>query len=481
VSPQNGAMHVYEQFLIGGEWVAPHGSGHFDVTNAATEQIMGRVPQGNAQDVDAAVAAARRALRDWGLSEQKERADVLRAIAAGIRARQQELCDVIIGELGAPRAMTEQFMVDFPASTIEFYAELLMHFPLQERVGHSLVLREPVGVVAAITPWNYPLHQIVAKLGPALAAGCTIVLKPSEVVPLSCFMLAEIVQASGLPDGVFNFLTGSGEVVGEAMVRHPDVDMVSFTGSTAAGRRVAELATATVKRVALELGGKAANVILDDADFEAAVRSGTNHAFINSGQTCASWTRMLVPRERHDEAVDIAVDEASQVTVGDPTTGSFRLGPLVSDRQRERVRAYIRKGIEEGAELVLGGVEPPEGLEHGYYVRPTVFAGAQSRMVIAQEEIFGPVLVILPYDSEEHAIEIANDTIYGLGGAVWSRDLKRATRVARRIRTSQIDINGAPFNPYAPFGGCKQSGNGRELGRYGLEEYLEPKSLQLPI
>ena len=474
-------MIVFERFLIDGAWVEPLGTGHFDVTNASTEDVMGRVPDGSPADVDRAVAAALGARDAWGESDPVERARCLRAIAEGIRARKRELSSVIIGELGAPRPMTEQFMVDFPAQTLEFYADLLGEYPFEERIGNSLVTKEPVGVVAAITPWNYPLHQIAAKLGPALAAGCSIVLKPSEVVPLSCFMLAEIVHAAGLPAGVFNFLTGYGPVAGEAMARHPDVDMVSFTGSTAAGRRVAEIAAQTVKRVSLELGGKSASIVLDDADYEEAVRASLNHAYINSGQTCASWTRMLVPRERHDEAVRIAVDEAERANaVGDPYLGTARLGPLVSERQRDRVLAYIRSGIDEGAVLVLGGVEPPEGFEKGYYVRPTIFANVVSSMKIAQEEIFGPVCTIIPYDDEEDAIRIANDTVYGLGGAVWSRDLDRARRVARRVRTAQLDINGAPFNPFAPFGGTKQSGNGRELGRYGLEEYLEPKALQLP-
>jgi aldehyde dehydrogenase (NAD+) len=473
---------VFEKFLIDGEWVAPDGRGTFDVHNASTGEVMGRIPDGSPADVDRAVAAARRAFESWSQSEPAVRERVLREIAEGIRKHKQELAHVIIGELGAPRPMTEQFMVDFPANTIQFYADLLADYAFEERIGNSLVVKEPVGVVAAITPWNYPLHQIVAKVGPALAAGCTVVLKPSEVVPLSCFMFAEIVNATSIPKGVFNFISGAGAVVGEAMVVHPDVDMVSFTGSTAAGRRVAELAAKSVKKVSLELGGKSASVILDDADFEPAVRASLNHAFINCGQTCASWTRMLVPRARHDEAVRIAKDELEKSNgVGDPYEGKVRLGPLVSDRQRERVRDYIRSGVEQGATLVAGGVEPPPGLERGYYVRPTLFANVKSEMKIAQEEIFGPVCTIIPYGSEDEAVRIANDTIYGLGGAVWSRDLARAKRVARRIRTAQLDINGAPFNPYAPFGGVKQSGNGRELGKYGLEEYLEPKAMQLPV
>jgi len=472
---------VFDKFWIGGEWLAPQGSGHFDVTDASTEEVIGRVPAGSPADVDRAVAAARAACEGWALTKPAERADVLRQIAEGMRKRRQELVEVIIAELGAPRPMTEQFMVDFPANTIQFYADLLATYSFEERIGNSLVVKEPAGVVAAITPWNYPLHQIVAKLGPALAAGCTVVLKPSEVVPLSCFMLAEIVSRTSMPKGVFNFLTGAGPVVGEAMASHPGVDMVSFTGSTAAGRRVAELAARTVKKVSLELGGKSASVILDDADFEKAVRASLNHAFINCGQTCASWTRMLVPRARQDEATRLALDELQRANaLGDPREGKARLGPLVSALQRERVRNYIQSGIDQGARLVTGGTESPAGLPRGYYVRPTLFCDVRSDMKIAQEEVFGPVCTILPYDDEEDAIRIANDTIYGLGGAIWSRDTERARRVARRIRSAQLDINGAPFNPYAPFGGVKQSGNGRELGKYGLEEYLEPKALQFP-
>jgi betaine-aldehyde dehydrogenase len=472
-------MLHFERFLIGGRWVAPHGSGSFDVHDASTEELMGRVPAGDAVDADRAARAARGAFEGWALAKPKDRAELLRSIADGVLARRNDLVEVIISELGAPRPMTEQFMVDFPASTVRFYADLLGEYPFEERIGNSLVIKEPVGVVAAITPWNYPLHQIVAKLGPALATGCSVVVKPSEVVPLSCFMFAEIVDRAGAPPGVFNFLTGAGPVVGEALAAHPEVDMVSFTGSTAAGRRVAALAAATVKKISLELGGKSANVILDDADFEKAVRAGTAHAFINSGQTCASWTRMLVPRARQQEAERIAKQEAESFTMGDPRSGKFRYGPLVSKVQQERVRAYIQSGLAEGARLLTGGAEQPPELPKGYYVKPTVFTDVSSRMRIAQEEIFGPVLTIIPYDDEEDAIRIANDTIYGLGGAVWSLDIERAKRVARRIRTAQLDINGAPFNPIAPFGGCKQSGTGRELGRYGLEEFLEPKALQL--
>jgi acyl-CoA reductase-like NAD-dependent aldehyde dehydrogenase len=349
----------------------------------------------------------------------------------------------------------------------------------EETVGNSLVVKEPVGVVGCITPWNYPLHQIAAKVAPALAAGCTVVLKPSEVAPLNAFILAECIEAAGLPPGVFNLVSGFGPVVGEAIAAHPDVDMVSFTGSTRAGRRVSELAAETVKRVTLELGGKSPNIILDDADFERAVTDGVTKCYQNSGQTCSALTRMLVPRNRVAEAEQIAAKAAQTFSVGDPFEATTRLGPLVSAVQLERVRGYIKKGQEEGAKLVTGGADLPASVEKGYFVQPTVFSDVTNDMTIAQEEIFGPVLSIIPYDDEEDAIRIANDTVYGLAAGVWSGDPERAKRVARRLRSGQVEVNGGNFNLAAPFGGYKQSGHGRELGKFGLEEYLETKSLQL--
>jgi acyl-CoA reductase-like NAD-dependent aldehyde dehydrogenase len=381
--------------------------------------------------------------------------------------------------VGTPVNVSTIIQVGLPIMTFASMAELVGQVPWEETVGNSIVVREPVGVVGAITPWNYPLHQIAAKVAPALAAGCTVVLKPSEVAPLNAFVLAEVMHEIGLPPGVFNLVSGTGSDVGEAVARHREVDIVSFTGSTRAGKRVAELAAATVKRVTLELGGKSATVILPDADFDRAVPAGVTMCFLNSGQTCSALTRMLVPRDRLRETEEIAVRTAESYTLGNPLDDTTRIGPLVSAAQRERVRAYIQNGIDEGAKLVIGGVDPPEGLEKGFFVRPTVFSEVRRDMTIAQEEIFGPVLSILPYDTEDEAIEIANDSVYGLAGAVWAADAARATGVARRIRTGQVDINGGSFNPLAPFGGFKQSGHGRELGKFGLEEYLEIKSLQL--
>jgi len=367
-----------------------------------------------------------------------------------------------------------------PIANFANYAKIVREFSFEERVGNSLVVREPVGVVGAITPWNYPLHQIALKVAPALAAGCTVVLKPSEVAPFNAFVLAEVIEAAGLPKGVFNLVTGTGPQAGEALVKHPGVDMISFTGSTRAGKRISELAAQQVKRVALELGGKSASVILADADLAAAVKSTVNGCYLNSGQTCTALTRMLVPQSKYDEAAKLAAEAAAGFSVGNPLDEKTRLGPLSSQAQLERVRSYIKKGLDEGAELVAGGTEPPEGAPAGgYYVRPTVFGRVKNSMTIAQEEIFGPVLAIIPYQDEEDAIRIANDTPYGLAGAVWSKDDARAQRVARRIRAGQVDVNGGAFNMNAPFGGFKQSGHGREAGVYGLEEFLEYKSLQL--
>jgi acyl-CoA reductase-like NAD-dependent aldehyde dehydrogenase len=473
------AARVHDRIYIGGEWVRSDGSGVLDVVNPTTEQVIGTIRDGTAADVDRAVDAARGAFESWSATSVQERGERMQQIAQGLGARMDEIAALIAEEVGMPLKLSHMIQAGLPTATFASMPQLLSEVPWEEQVGNSLIVREPVGVVGAITPWNYPLHQIAAKVAPALAAGCTVVLKPSQVAPLNALLLAEVIDEVGLPGGVFNLVTGRGSVVGEALAQHPSVDMISFTGSTAAGRRVSEVASATIKRVALELGGKSPNVILEDADLQRAVSDGVGKCFLNSGQTCSALTRMLVPRSRLQEAEEIAAAVAEQFKPGDPFDEDTRLGPLVSRDQRERVVAYIRKGIDEGAKLVTGGTEPPEGLEHGYFVRPTVFSDVTPEMAIAQEEIFGPVLAIMPYDDEEDAVRIANDSVYGLAGGVWSGDEERAKRVARRIRTGQLEINGGAFNLLAPFGGYKQSGHGRELGRFGLEEFLQVKALQL--
>jgi acyl-CoA reductase-like NAD-dependent aldehyde dehydrogenase len=472
-------MKTHERHYIGGEWTPPSGKGSFDVIDASTEEVIGRVPAGDAADVDRAVRAARAAFDAWSRTTPAERAQYLLKIQAGIVARTQEIAETIAAEVGMPMALSTMIQAGLPTLTFGSAAEIATSYPFEEQTGNSVVVKEAVGVVGCITPWNYPLHQIAAKVAPALAAGCTVVLKPSEVAPLSAFILAEIVDAARLPRGVFNLVSGDGQTVGEAISGHADVDMVSFTGSTQAGKRVSEVASKTVKRVALELGGKSANVILDDADLAKAVGAGVQDCYLNSGQTCCALTRMLVPRAKHDQAAQIAKQVAEAFTPGGPFDPATKLGPLVSKTQQERVRGYIRKGIEEGATLVTGGAEQPESQPKGYFVKPTVFANVKNDMTIAQQEIFGPVLCIIPYEDEEDAIRIANDSKYGLGGGVWSADVEHAKRVARRIRTGQISINGGAFNPGAPFGGYKQSGHGREYGKWGFEEFLETKSLQL--
>jgi betaine-aldehyde dehydrogenase len=473
-------MLMKDKLYIGGQWVAPAGRQTIEVHNAGTGEVMGRIPAGDEKDADRAVKAAQAALEGWRETPAEKRAEYLEKISAGLKARADELAKTIAQEVGMPLKLAGRIQAGLPIANFANYAKLVREFQFEQRVGNSLVVREPVGVVAAITPWNYPLHQITLKVAPALGAGCTVVLKPSEVAPFNAFILAEVIEAIGLPKGVFNLVTGFGPSAGEALVKHPGVDMISFTGSTRAGKRISELAAQGVKRVALELGGKSASVILDDADLASAVKGTVNGCYLNSGQTCTALTRMLVPASRYEEAAKIAAEVAQGFTVGDPLAETTRLGPLTSQAQLERVRGYIKKGIEEGAELVAGGAEAPEGVPAGgYYVRPTVFGRVKNSMTIAQEEIFGPVLAIIPYKDEDDAVRIANDTVYGLAAAVWSKDDARAQRVARRIRAGQVDVNGGAFNMNAPFGGFKQSGHGREAGVYGLEEFLEYKSLQL--
>ena len=476
-------MHEHNQFYINGQWVAPSTSDRIAVHHAGTGAVMGSVPAGGEKDIEAAVTAARAAFDAWSQTPAATRAEILGKIAAGLKARADELGAIMAQEVGMPIKLAGRIQAGLPIATFGIYAKMAAEFKFEEQVGNSLVLRDAVGVVGAITPWNYPLHQIALKVAPALAAGCTVVLKPSEVAPFNAFILAEVIHASGLPAGVFNLVTGMGTVVGEALVKHPQVDAISFTGSTRAGKRISELAAQTVKRVTLELGGKSASVILDDADLATAVKGTVGNCYLNSGQTCTAFTRMLVPEAKYEQAKALAAAAAKGYTPGDPMSESTRLGPLTSAAQLERVRGYIAKGIAEGAELVAGGADAPAGLADdlrgGYYVMPTVFGRVDPKSTIGQEEIFGPVLSIITYKDEEDAIRIANDTIYGLAAGVWSADAARAQKVARRLRAGQIDINGGPFNMSAPFGGFKQSGHGREAGVYGLEEFLEYKSLQL--
>src|SRR4051812_46828937 len=468
---------VRDSIYIDGAWVASDGKETIDVENPATEEVIGRIPSGTPSDVDRAVTAARAAQDDWAATSPEERGKLISRLQEAVTAKHGEIAKTIAQEMGAPIKMAEMVQAGLPIADIATAAQLATSFEWERQIGNSTVVMEPIGVVGCITPWNYPLHQVTAKVAYALAAGCTVVLKPSEVAPLCAFLRSDATHEVGFPAGVVNLVPGYGQTVGEAIAAHPDIDMVSFTGSTRAGKRVAELAAQSVKKVALELGGKSPNVILPDADLAKAVKVGVSNCYLNSGQTCTAWTRMLVHSSQYDEAVELAAKAAESFTIGDPFDEGTRLGPLVSKAQHDRVASYIEKGKEEGARVVAGGDTKP--MEKGYFVAPTVFADVTTDMTIAQEEIFGPVLSILKYDDEDEALQIANDSIYGLAGAVWSGDAERAKAFARKMKTGQIDINGGSFNLAAPFGGFKQSGVGRELGPFGLEEFTQPKSLQL--
>lgn len=447
-----------------------------DVVDPATGAVIATVPQGTPADVDAAVAAATAALPGWAATAPEERVAVFRRVVEGLQKRVEEIASVITAEMGAPVSFARMAQAGLPVLATGASLTAAEEFPWTETVANSLVVREPIGVVGAITPWNFPLQQVVTKVVPALLAGNTVVLKPSELAPLTARIFAEITTDAGLPPGVLNVVHGTGPVVGEAISAHPGIGMVSFTGSTAAGKRVSVAASATVKRVALELGGKAAHIILPGADLEGAVNRGLAYAWSNGGQACGAWVRMLVPEALHDQVVEMLREAAAEYTVGDPRDESTRIGPLASEVQRQRVAAYIERGVADGATVVVGGPGRPEGLETGAYVRPTIFSHVDPDSVIAQEEIFGPVLAVIPYTDEDHAVQIANSTIYGLNGAV-AGDPEQALAVARRLQFGQVDINGGELNFLAPFGGYKQSGNGREMGRAGLEEFLETKAI----
>lgn len=471
-------MLTRDCIYIDGEWVPAKGEGVIKVVNPANEKEIGSVPVGVASDVNDAVEAARSAFPSWSQSSIEERQSYLNAISAAISDRGEEIAELITSEVGTPINYSRMAMVGTPRVVTRSYAKMLDSFEWEEEIRNSLVVKEPIGVVGMITPWNFPLHQIIGKVAPALAAGCTMVLKPSKEAPLNAFILADIIDDIGLPKGVFNLISGHGRDIGDVLATHPDVDMVSFTGSTAAGVSVSKAAAPTVKRVTLELGGKSANVILDDADIQKAAKMAVYACFNNSGQECSSLSRLIVPASARDEVVEVISSTMERYTVGDPMDESMRCGPMVSARQQESVSGYIASGIAEGATLVSGGEGMPEGLSKGFFVRPTVFADVTPEMTIFREEVFGPVLSISAYETEEEAIAMANDSEYGLSGGVWSEDEGRAMRVARAMRTGQVSINGGAFNISAPFGGYKLSGNGRELGSHGLEEFLEVKAIQ---
>ena len=470
-------MASYDKHYYDGAWQPSSGTETIAVISSATEQEFARVPRGTAADVDRAVQAARRGFESWSRLSVDDRAQWLEKLAEAMKTRAPQIAEAISHEVGTALGYATKVQAEFPIMMIGMNAKFIRETKLEEELGNSIICKEPVGVVGCITPWNYPLHQIVCKIAPAFAAGCTVVLKPAEMAPLSAFFLADAAHEIGLPKGVFNIVSGSGRVVGEAIVAHPDVDMVSFTGSLAAGRRIASVAGDGIKKVCLELGGKSAFVVLDDAPFEKAIPAGVNHCMQNSGQPCSAWTRMLVPRARHDEAVEMAKAQLAKLTLGDPFDKNTRLGPLASASQRDTVLEYIEKGKKEGATVVAGGGKPAN-LPKGYYVEPTIFANVDNKMSVAQDEIFGPVLSIIPYDSEADAIAIANDSPYGLAGGVWAGSQERALQVAKQLRTGQVDINGGRFNALAPFGGYKKSGIGREIGPLAIEEFFQLKSIQ---
>jgi aldehyde dehydrogenase (NAD+) len=474
---RSGLMVHNLQFYIDGQWVDPRAQRLLDVVDPATEEAFITVSVGSATDVDRAVMAARRAFATYSRASREERIELLESIVAHYKRRAEDMAQAISWEMGAPITMARQAQVAAGLAHFTTAMDVLRDYQFDEVVNKTLITREPIGVCGLITPWNWPMNQIGCKVGPALAAGCTMVLKPSEIAPLSGLVFAEILDEAGVPAGVFNLVNGDGPTVGEAMSLHPGIDMMSFTGSTRAGIQVAKAAANTVKRVAQELGGKSPNILLDDADFERAVIQGARHCFNNAGQSCNAPTRMLVPADRQEEVAGIARKVAEEAVIGDPRDEATTLGPVVSRAQFDRVLALIETGVREGATLVTGGPGRPAGLNKGYFVRPTVFANVANDMTIAREEIFGPVLSILPYQSEDQAIAIANDTSYGLSSYVTSGDIERARRVARQIRAGMVHINGAPSDRAAAFGGYKHSGNGREWGRLGFEEFLETKSM----
>lgn len=472
-------MKDLKQFYIEGAWIAPSSDRTLDVINPANETAFAQISLGTSDDVDMAVAAAKRAFDAYSTTTREDRLALLDRIIATYANRMPELAAAITAEMGAPNELAMNAQAAAGIGHFMTVRAVLENFDLEEQKDGFHILREPVGVVGLITPWNWPINQIACKVAPALAAGCTMVLKPSEIAPVSAHIFAEIMHEAGVPEGVFNLVDGLGPEVGAAMSSHKDIDMMSFTGSTRAGIEVTRAAAATVKRVALELGGKSANIILDDVDFEKAVTHGVHACMGNTGQSCNAPTRMLVPRDQIDRVTEIAVAALDTVHVGDPTADGTTMGPVVSAQQWSKIQKLIQAGIDEGAGLAAGGTGRPDGLAEGAYVRPTIFTNVSNDMLIAREEIFGPVLSILPYDDEDNAVAIANDTPYGLSGRVFGADEDRAWSIARRLRTGMVHINGADGNLNAPFGGYKQSGNGREWGAAGLEDFLETKAVMV--
>ena len=472
-------MHAREQLYIDGKWIDSLGKGSIDVINPATEEIIGRVPVGSTKDVDKAVVAAKSAFDSWSKSSVEERIELLNALSNAFKERGEELAQTITSEVGTPIGYSRVAMVGTPRVVSRSYAKILEDYVWEKEIRNSIICKEPIGVCAFITPWNFPLHQIIGKVAPAIAAGCTMILKPSKEAPLSAFILAEILDEIGLPAGVFNLVSGHGSEVGDYMSSHPDVDMVSFTGSTGAGVSVSQSAAPTIKRVTLELGGKSANVALEDADPVLVAKKAIGACHQNSGQTCSALTRLIIPESMNKQVCDIIAEKNDSYLVGNPLDEETRCGPMVSLRQQLSVTEYIQSGIDEGANLISGGLGMPDGIEKGFYVKPTIFANVTPEMKIWKEEIFGPVLVITTYNTESEALKLANDSIYGLSGGVWSKDPDRAVNFAKKIRTGQVSVNGGSFNVSAPFGGYKLSGNGRELGTHGLDEFLEIKSIQL--
>ena len=469
--------YEYRQFYIDGQWVDPIQGTEFQVINPATEATAGVISMGGVKDVERAVAAARRAFDSYSQSTPQDRLELLKKVLANYKKRYADVAAAISEEMGAPMSLAKGGQAGVGVGHLMAMIEVLQRFKFEERQGPARLVHEPVGVCALITPWNWPINQVAAKVVPALAAGCTMVLKPSEFSPFSAMIWAQVMHDSGVPAGVFNLINGDGPVVGAALASHPQVDMVSFTGSTRAGTEVARVAAATVKRVHQELGGKSPNVLLDDADFDKAVKASVLHVMENTGQSCNAPTRMLVPRARLSAVEALAKSAAESVVVGDPKSDTTTMGPVVSKIQYDRVEGYIGKGIAEGAKLITGGEGRPAGLTKGYFVKPTIFSNVNNDMTIAREEIFGPVLCILPYDTEEQAIQIANDTPYGLAGYVWSKDMAHANKVGSRIRAGRVTVNGAAGDMQTPFGGFKASGNGREWGEYGLRDFLEVKAM----